>query len=85
LHGKPARRFFSGVGKRTVLSVLPGMSLGKLSQAVTLLEVGRLIKAPDIGKKTAGRLLMEAKGELVIDDEAAIGREQNRRVELVKN
>jgi Holliday junction DNA helicase RuvA len=54
----------SGVGPRTALSVLSGMSVGELAQAVTLQEVGRLIKVPGIGKKTAERLLLELKGKL---------------------
>ena len=54
----------TGVGPRTALSVLSGMSVGELSQAVTLQEAGRLIKVPGIGKKTAERLLLELKGKL---------------------
>lgn len=54
----------SGVGPRTALSVLSGMSVGELSQAVTLQEAGRLVKVPGIGKKTAERLLLELKGKL---------------------
>ena len=57
----------SGVGPRTALSVLSGMSVGELSQAVTLQEAGRLIKVPGIGKKTAERLLLELKGKLGAD------------------
>ena len=54
----------SGVGPRTALSVLSGMSVTELAQAVTLQETGRLIKVPGIGKKTAERLLLELKGKL---------------------
>lgn len=54
----------SGVGPRTALSVLSGLSVGELSQAVTLQEAGRLVKIPGIGKKTAERLLLELKGKL---------------------
>ncbi len=57
----------SGVGPRTALSVLSGMSVDELSQAVTLQEAGRLIKVPGIGKKTAERLLLELKGKLGSD------------------
>ncbi|QTN30124.1 Holliday junction branch migration protein RuvA [Rhodoferax sp. AJA081-3] len=57
----------SGVGPRTALSVLSGMNVGELSQAVTLQEAGRLIKVPGIGKKTAERLLLELKGKLGAD------------------
>jgi Holliday junction DNA helicase RuvA len=57
----------SGVGPRTALSVLSGMSVGELAQAVTLQEAGRLIKVPGIGKKSAERLLLELKGKLGAD------------------
>ena len=57
----------SGVGPRTALSVLSGMSVGELAQAVTLQQVGRLVKVPGIGKKTAERLLLELKGKLGAD------------------
>jgi len=54
----------SGVGSRTALAVLSGMSVGELAQAVTLQESGRLTRIPGIGKKTAERLLLELKGRL---------------------
>jgi holliday junction DNA helicase RuvA len=57
----------SGVGPRTALSVLSGMSVGELAQAITLQEAGRLVKVPGIGKKTAERLLLELKGKLGAD------------------
>ena len=57
----------SGVGPRTALSVLSGMSVGELAQAVTLQEAGRLIRVPGIGKKTAERLLLELNGKLGSD------------------
>lgn len=57
----------SGVGARTALSILSGMSIPDLAQAITLQEVGRLTKVPGIGKKTAERLLLELKGKLGAD------------------
>ena len=57
----------SGVGARTALSILSGMSIADLAQAVTLQESGRLVKVPGIGKKTAERLLLELKGKLGAD------------------
>ncbi|AIY39940.1 Holliday junction DNA helicase RuvA [Collimonas arenae] len=57
----------SGVGARTALSILSGMSVQDLAQAVTLQEAGRLTKVPGIGKKTAERLLLELKGKLGAD------------------
>lgn len=57
----------SGVGARTALSLLSGMSVEELSQAITLQESGRLTKVPGIGKKTAERLLLELKGKFGAD------------------
>ncbi len=57
----------SGVGARTALALLSGMSVADLAQAVTLQEAGRLTKIPGIGKKTAERLLLELKGKLGAD------------------
>lgn len=54
----------SGVGARTALSILSGLSVADLAQAVTLQEGARLVKVPGIGKKTAERLLLELKGKL---------------------
>jgi Holliday junction DNA helicase RuvA len=62
----------SGVGPRTALSVLSGLSVGELAQAVTMQESGRLTKIPGIGKKTAERLLLELKGKLGADLSAVI-------------
>ncbi len=54
----------SGIGARTALAVLSGLSVGDLAQAVARQEGGRLVKVPGIGKKTAERLLLELKGKL---------------------
>nr|WP_316641312.1 Holliday junction branch migration protein RuvA [uncultured Roseateles sp.] len=54
----------SGVGPRMALSILSGLSVQELAQAITRQEAGRLVKVPGIGKKTAERLLLELKGKL---------------------
>jgi len=54
----------SGVGPRTALAVLSGMSVADLAQSVALQESARLQKVPGIGKKTAERLLLELEGKL---------------------
>ena len=70
---EPERKAFrqllkiSGVGARTALSVLSGMSVGELAQAVTMQDAARLTKVPGIGKKTAERLMLELKGKLGLD------------------
>jgi Holliday junction DNA helicase RuvA len=72
--GSPAERDtfrqlikISGVGPRTALAVLSGMSVSDIANAVTAQEPGRLVKIPGIGKKTAERLLLELKGKLGAD------------------
>ena len=54
----------SGIGARMALAVLSGLSVSDLAQAIARQEVGRLVKVPGIGKKTAERLLLELKGKL---------------------
>jgi Holliday junction DNA helicase RuvA len=63
----------SGIGARTALSVLSGLSVAELAQAVTMQETGRLTKIPGIGKKTAERLLLELKDKLGGDLTTAVG------------
>ena len=69
--GSPAERFafrqllkISGIGARMALAVLSGLSVSDLAQAIARQEVGRLVKVPGIGKKTAERLLLELRGKL---------------------
>jgi len=57
----------SGVGPRTALSILSGLSVNELAQAVSRQDGARLVKVPGIGKKTAERLLLELKGKLGTD------------------
>ena len=55
----------SGVGARTALALLSGLSVDELAQAVALQQGGALTRVPGIGAKTAERLLLELKGKLV--------------------
>ena len=54
----------SGVGPRTALAILSGLSVAELAAAVSRQDGARLVKVPGIGKKTAERLLLELKGKL---------------------
>jgi Holliday junction DNA helicase RuvA len=63
----------SGIGARTALSVLSGLSVAELAQAVTMQETGRLTRIPGIGKKTAERLLLELKDKLGAEVTTAVG------------
>ena len=57
----------SGVGARTALAILSGMSVSEIGQAVAMQESARLTTVPGIGKKTAERLLLELKGKFGVD------------------
>ncbi|MCD6673971.1 MAG: Holliday junction branch migration protein RuvA [Burkholderiaceae bacterium] len=54
----------SGIGARTALAVLSGLSVAELAQAVARQDAGRLQKVPGIGRKTAERLVLELEGKL---------------------
>src|SRR3546814_2136756 len=54
----------TGIGARTALAVLSGMSVDELANAITQQETGLLTRVPGIGKKTAERLLLELRGKL---------------------
>ena len=54
----------SGVGPRTALAVLSGLSVADLASAVAGQDASTLTRIPGIGKKTAERLLLELMGKL---------------------
>lgn len=54
----------SGIGARTALAVLSGLSVADLQHAVAAQETGRLTKIPGVGKKTAERILLELRDKL---------------------
>jgi holliday junction DNA helicase RuvA len=70
----------SGVGARTALSVLSGLSVADLAAAVAMQDATRLTKVPGIGKKTAERLLLELKGKL---QESAAGATREKGSDVV--
>lgn len=61
----------AGIGARTALAVLSGLSVADLRQAVAVQDTGRLVKVPGIGKKTAERLLLELRDKLKGDAAAS--------------
>jgi holliday junction DNA helicase RuvA len=65
--------FGSETEPRTALSVLSGLSVAELAEAVTMQDTGRLTKIPGIGKKTAERLLLELKDKLGAELTTAVG------------
>lgn len=55
----------SGIGARTALAILSGMSSEELAQAIAQQDATPLTKVPGIGAKTAARLLLELKGKFI--------------------
>ncbi|MBH2018510.1 Holliday junction branch migration protein RuvA [Polaromonas sp.] len=74
----------TGVGPRMALSVLSGMSVADLAQAITLQEPGRIVKVPGIGKKTAERLLLELKGKLGADIGAHVSVSSEAQLDILQ-
>ena len=54
----------TGIGARTALSVLSGLTVDELHHAVANQDSARLIRIPGIGRKTAERLLLELRDRL---------------------
>lgn len=54
----------SGIGARTALALLSGLSVGELYDAVNTQDSTYLVRVPGIGKKTAERLLLELRDKL---------------------
>jgi Holliday junction DNA helicase RuvA len=63
----------NGIGAKSALSILSGVSIGELVQAVNMQEVGMLTRIPGIGKKTAERLLLELKDKFGVAGVTSIG------------
>lgn len=57
----------NGVGAKSALAILSGLSVEDLVRAITLQETGMLTRVPGVGKKTAERLLLELKDKFTMD------------------
>ncbi len=55
----------SGVGPKLGLSVLSGLSVPDLVSAIQASDIDKLATVPGIGKKSAGRIVLELKDKLV--------------------
>ena len=56
----------NGIGAKSALSILSGVSIDDLVEVVNRQEVGMLTRIPGIGKKTAERLLLELKDKFAV-------------------
>ena len=62
----------NGIGAKSALAILSGLSIDELIQAVSLQEAGLLTRVPGIGKKTAERLMLELKDKFTLDSALSI-------------
>ena len=62
----------NGIGAKSALAILSGLSIDELIQAVSLQEAGLLTRVPGIGKKKAERLLLELKDKFTLDSALSI-------------
>jgi Holliday junction DNA helicase RuvA len=62
----------NGIGAKSALSILSGLSIDELVQAVAMQEAAMLTRVPGVGKKTAERLLLELKDKFTVDGVAAM-------------
>ena len=62
----------NGIGAKSALAILSGLSIDELIQAVSLQEAGLLTRVPGIGKKTAERVLLELKDKFTLDSALSI-------------
>ncbi len=56
----------NGIGAKSALSILSGVSVQELMRAVNQQEVAMLTRVPGIGKKTAERLILELKDKFTV-------------------
>jgi Holliday junction DNA helicase RuvA len=62
----------NGIGAKSALSILSGLSIDELIQAVAFQETAMLTRVPGVGKKTAERLLLELKDKFTVEGVAAM-------------
>jgi Holliday junction DNA helicase RuvA len=74
----------SGVGARTALTILSGMSVSDIALAVSMQDSSRLMTVPGIGKKTAERLLLELKGKFGTDLQSTTGTTNSASSEILQ-
>jgi Holliday junction DNA helicase RuvA len=94
LYGFPSRRerdifrlllAVSGVGPRTALALLSGLTPDDLGAAVEAEQWRRLAAVPGIGRRTAERLIVELKGKLEVGARPAGGTPREDAVSALVN
>ncbi len=63
----------SNVGPKTAIAVLSALPADELARAVAARDVGKLVRIPGIGKKTAERLVLELRDRMIAAPAGAVG------------
>lgn len=76
----------NGVGAKSALSILSGLSVEDLVRAISLQDTGMLTRIPGVGKKTAERLLLELKDKFNTLDGVSLGggQQQSSNADVLK-
>lgn len=61
----------SGIGPKVALSILSGISVDELQDAIQSENVSRLVSVPGVGRKTAERIVLELKSKVGFIESAA--------------
>jgi Holliday junction DNA helicase RuvA len=61
----------SGVGGKTALALISAFSTAELVEAIDGGDIGKLSSIPGVGKKTAGRIVLELTGKLELAEDEA--------------
>jgi len=55
----------SGIGPKLAMNILSGIAANELIRAVSQGDLNRLTRIPGVGKKTAGRMILELKDKMI--------------------
>lgn len=75
----------SGIGARMGMNLLSAMSVEELLAAIDGADDAAIARTPGIGKKTAQRLILELKGKLTGDAQAAPGKARHSVADDVRS
>jgi Holliday junction DNA helicase RuvA len=72
----------SGVGPKLALAILSFHPVAALERAIAAGDADALSLVGGVGKKTAGRIVLELRDKLIVDVEPVVGRDRSALVEV---
>ena len=73
----------SGVGPKSALGLLSGISVENLKHAIIEENVSRIVAVPGIGRKTAERLILELKSKVSVIEDGEVAAHPSRKQEAI--